>query len=386
MTDLATTTALLGDLVRFPTISSDSNLEAIGWMADHLSRAGARVEVLRDPTGRKANLWATLGPDVDGGLILSGHSDVVPVAGQDWSRDPFEMHEENGRLYGRGTCDMKGFLACCLAMAPVLAARVGARPYHFAFTHDEEVGCLGGQALVAELSRRPTRPAMALIGEPTGMQLVDGHKGCCEYSVQFTGTGGHGSRPEAGVNAVEHATHYITRLLSLREELKARAPAGSPFDPPHTTINIGALHGGTAHNVIPASARLDWEMRPVNDDDLTFVKSALAAFVARDLLPRMRRISASADVVTEVVGEVCSLIPMPENEIRSMIEQLTGRPGAHCVPFNTEAGLFQQLGLHAVICGPGAIAQAHQPDEWIETDQLAQCLSLLDRISLSHGH
>ncbi|MBR9765288.1 MAG: acetylornithine deacetylase [Rhodobacteraceae bacterium] len=380
------TRAILADLVAFPTVSSDSNLDAIAYMASLLEDAGARVEVLRDESGTKANLWGTIGPETDGGLVFSGHSDVVPVAGQDWTRPPFALTEEAGRLYGRGTCDMKGFIATVLALAPAMAAQVGARPFHFAFTHDEEVGCLGGRALAEELARRPLRPAMALIGEPTSMQIVEGHKGCCEYTVRFTGTGGHGSSPETGVNTVEYATRYISRLLELRSELKARAPGDSPFDPPHTTINIGALHGGTTHNVIPASACLEWEMRPINDADQAFVKAEVARFVAQALLPEMRARASHADIATEVMGEVCGLLPMPENQIRDMIRALTGANGVNCVPFNTEAGLFQQLGLDAVICGPGSIAQAHQPDEYVETDQLAQCLTLLQHLVARHGH
>ena len=386
MTDLTTAKKMLGELIGFPTISSDSNLDAIAYMAEVLGRAGARVEILRDDSGQKANLWATIGPqDRDGGLVFSGHSDVVPVQGQDWSRDPFAMHEEDGRLYGRGSCDMKGFIACVLAMAPRLAETVGDRPFHFAFTHDEEVGCLGGRALVEELAKRPVRPALALIGEPTLMQVVDGHKGCCEYTVRFTGTGGHGSSPEAGVNAVEYATRYIGKLMQLRAELKTRAPEGSPFDPPHTTINIGALHGGTTHNVIPSAAMLDWEMRPINDADQAFVKDAVAQFIAAEILPEMRRLSPQADVVTEVVGEVCGLLPMPENEIRDMVQHLTGANGASVVPFNTEAGLFQQLGMQAIICGPGSIEQAHKPDEFIAIDQMAQCLDLIGKLAVHHG-
>ncbi|PJE25798.1 acetylornithine deacetylase [Pseudooceanicola antarcticus] len=376
---------ILGDLVGFPTISSDSNMDAIGYMAEILRAAGARVEILRDASGQKANLWATIGPEADGGLVLSGHSDVVPVAGQPWSRDPFAMVRQDGRLYGRGTCDMKGFIAACLALAPQMAAAVGDRPFHFAFTHDEEVGCLGGRALAEELSRREVRPAMALIGEPTSMQLVEGHKGCCEYTVRFTGTGGHGSSPELGVNAVEYATRYITRLLELRAELKARAPEGSPFEPPHTTINIGALHGGTIHNVIPAEAQLDWEMRPVNMADQDFVKETIARFVAQDLVPEMQARAEGTGISTEVMGEVCGLLPMPENQVRDMIRGLTGANGVNCVPFNTEAGLFQQIGMDAVICGPGSIAQAHQPDEYLEVDQLAKCLELLDGLIAAHG-
>lgn len=385
MTDLATTKAILRELIAFPTISSDSNLDAVGYIAERLSAAGARVEVLRNADGTKANVWATLGPEVDGGLVLSGHIDVVPVADQPWTHDPFDMVERDGALFGRGTCDMKGFIAACLAMAPELARHCDDRPIHFAFTHDEEVGCLGAVDLVEVLRARPTRPALAIIGEPTLMQVVEGHKGVCEYTMRFTGSEGHGSSPEAGVNAVEYAARLIGHLTALRETLKARAPENSPFTPPETTINIGALHGGIAHNVIPGAATLEWEMRPINDADMAFVKSSVAAYCTRELLPAMRAIHPGAAIETEVIGEVVGLEPMEINAARDLCQHLTGHNGAHCVPFGTEAGLFQQLGMQAVLCGPGSIDQAHKPDEFVTLDQLSQCLDMLGRLGAVHA-
>lgn len=380
MTRLAQTQAILRDLIAYPTVSSASNRACIDDLANRLEAAGARVEVMADASGAKANLWATLGPAGDGGLVLSGHSDVVPVADQAWSSDPFVLSERDGRLFGRGTCDMKGFLAACVAMAPVWGALPLRRPVHFAFTHDEEVGCLGGQALVALLRERGVRPATAIVGEPTEMRIIEGHKGCCEYSTHVTGLEGHGSAPDHGVNAVEIAVRYVGRLLELKDRLRARAPAGSRFDPPWTTINTGALHGGVAHNVIPGRARIDWEMRPVVWEDAEFVKADLDAFVVRDLLPTMRAVCPEASIETEVVGEVAGLQPMAQNAIRDLVAELTGRWGADLVPFGTEAGLFQQLGMDVIVCGPGSIAQAHKPDEFIALDQLAQALAMLDRL------
>ncbi|QPM89750.1 acetylornithine deacetylase [Pseudooceanicola algae] len=385
MDRLAETRTILADLIAFPTISADSNLEAIAYIARHLEAAGARVEVLRDATGTKANLWASFGPEIDGGLVLSGHSDVVPVAEQPWSSDPFSLREAEGKLFGRGTCDMKGFIAACLALAPDLAEAAQDRPIHIAITHDEEVGCIGARALVDMLRARAIRPALALIGEPTSMQVVEGHKGVCEYTVRFSGSEGHGSAPDRGTNAVEFATRYITHLLSLRDDLKARAPEISAFEPPETTINIGALHGGHAHNVIPGMATLEWEMRPINDDDMAFVKSSVAAYCDTELLPAMRTVTPGADIQTETIGEVTGLVPMAENEIRDMVQRLTGANGAHCVPFGTEAGLFQQLGMQAVLCGPGSIDQAHKPDEFVEISQLEQCLEMLGKLARRHG-
>ncbi|MGG7568031.1 acetylornithine deacetylase [Rhodovulum sp. DZ06] len=377
--------AILGELIAFPTVSSDGNIDCLRYIAGLLEEAGARVEILVDESGAKANLWATLGPEGPGGLVLSGHSDVVPTAEQDWTTDPFEMVEKDGKLFGRGTCDMKGFIAACVASLDVLAEVATRRPIHFAFTHDEEVGCLGARHLVEDLKARGIRPAMALIGEPTEMKVIDGHKGCCEYTVRFTGLEGHGSAPDAGVNAVEYAARYVARLLSLREDLKARAAPDSPFDPPWTTINLGGLHGGTAHNVIAGKAALEWEMRPVNDADMGFVKDAVAAHVADDLLPAMRAVAPHASIETEVVGEVVGLAPMPENEARDLMFRLTGANEAQVVPFGTEAGLFQQLGMHVAVCGPGSIAQAHKPDEFISISELEKCLDVLVRLGAEIG-
>lgn len=384
MTDpLRDTVDLLGRLIAYPTVSSDSNLDMIADLAGRLADLGARVEIFESPDGTKANLFATLGPDKPGGLMLSGHTDVVPVADQDWSSDPFALRESGDRLYGRGTCDMKSFIAAALVAARDYAALPLRRPIHFAFTHDEEVGCLGARALVAELRARGIRPAMAVIGEPTGMQVVEGHKGCCEYTVRFTGLEGHGSAPDRGVNAAEYAVRYVARLMQLRAELMLRAPRDSRFEPPWTTINIGRIAGGVAHNVIAGRAEVDWEMRPVQAADADFVKAEIRDCVESDLLPAMRAIHPGADIQTQVIGEVPGLEPMPDNAARDLVATLTGANGADTVPFGTEAGLFQQMGMSVVVCGPGHIDQAHKPDEYIALDQIARCLDLLDRLGKS---
>lgn len=375
---LTATREILRDLIAFPTVSSDSNLEMIAYLATRLGDAGAHVELQQDETGKKANLFATLGPDTSGGILLSGHSDVVPVADQDWSSDPFEMIERDGRIYGRGSCDMKGFIAAAIAKAPDFAARDLARPVHFAFTHDEEVGCLGAQALCHWLREREARPSVAIVGEPTSMAVIEGHKGCCEYTTHFRGLAGHGSAPERGVNAVDYAVRYVTRLMEIAEALKARAPRTSRFDPPWTTINVGALIGGHAHNVIPETARVDWEFRPIQSSDFHFVKAEVEAHVRNVLLPAMRAVSPDAAITTEIIGEVTGLEPAEANEARDIVMALTGGNGADVVPFGTEAGLFSDLGLSVVVCGPGSIEQAHKADEYVSLDQLATCLDMLD--------
>lgn len=380
---LAETVSFLERLVSYPTVSSDSNRLMIADLAARLEDAGARVELFETPDEKKANLFATLGPDVPGGIVLSGHTDVVPVADQDWSSDPFKVRRADEKLFGRGTCDMKGFIAAATVLAPEFAKQPLHRPIHFAFTYDEEVGCLGARALVPALQERGIRPSMAIIGEPTDMRVIEGHKGCCEYTVNFTGLEGHGSSPHRGVNAAEYAVRYVTELMQLRGELMMRAPENSRFEPPWTTINVGRINGGVAHNVIAGKAEVEWEMRPVQDGDADLVNSVMQNVIDRDLLPMMRAISADADIVTHVIGEVVGLEVMEENAARDLVASLLGANGADVVPFGTEAGLFQQMGMSVTVCGPGSIDQAHKPDEFVSLEQLSICLDMLQRLGRS---
>jgi len=382
MTMLARTCGILQRLVAFPTVSSQSNLELIAYAADLLSDAGATLVISRDETGAKANLFATIGPEGDGGIVLSGHTDVVPADPAEWSSDPFTLREEDGRLYGRGTCDMKGFLAAALAMAGRFAETPLSRPVHFALTYDEEVGCLGGRALVRELERNNIRPAVAIIGEPTGMGIIEGHKGCYEYTTEFFGLEGHGSNPGKGVNAVEYAARYVSRLLDLADALKARAPADSRFEPPWTTVQVGRIEGGTARNVIAGHCAVEWEMRPVAAEDAHFVKQDLQTYVDTVLLPSMHAVSPDCAIVTHTIGEVEGLKVVPQSEARAIVSELTGQRHADVVPFGTEAGLFQAAGISSIICGPGSIAQAHKPDEFVAIEQLAACLDMLEKLRL----
>ncbi len=378
---LAETRAILEDLIAFPTVSDSSNLDLIVYLANLLESAGARVSLFPDETGAKANLFATLGPERDGGIVLSGHSDVVPVVEQNWASDPFVLHEADGRLYGRGACDMKGFLAATVAMAPVLGEAIEERPLHFAFTYDEEVGCFGARALMASLEQHGLRPSMAIVGEPTNMRIIEGHKGCFEYSTRFHGLAGHGSAPDRGVNAVEYAARYLGRLMELKDELRLRAPAGSQFDPPWATINVGALHGGVAHNVIAAEAQVDWEMRPVEAADADYVKRSLQRYTEDVLLPAMQAVDPEARIDLDIIGEVAGLAPTHESEARDVLMELTGANDTDLVAFGTEAGLFQEAGMSVVVCGPGSIEQAHKPDEYVEITQLEQCLTMLGRLA-----
>ncbi len=371
---------ILRDLIAFPTISTDSNLAMIDYLAGRLGALGARVIITRDETGQKANVFATLGPDVKGGVLLSGHSDVVPVADQDWTTDPFALAEADGLLYGRGTCDMKGFIAAAMALAESVDPAALKRPLHFAFTHDEETGCLGAGHLVKDLEARGIVPGIAIIGEPTEMKIIEGHKGRYEYTTRFTGLEGHGSAPDLGVNAAEYAVRYVSRLMALREGLVARTPKGSRFEPPYTTINIGRISGGVAHNVIVGKAEVDWEMRPVQVSDADFVKAEIGRYCEEELLPAMRRIHPAASISTIAIGEVAGLEPMEHNAARELVAELTGANGAETAPFGTEAGLFQALGSHVVVCGPGSIRQAHKPDEYLSREQLTLCCDMLVKL------
>jgi len=380
MNHLNHTQEILQRLIAYPTISADSNLHMIEFLADYLDHLGADVVLNHSPDGTKANLFATLGQGHENGVLLSGHSDVVPVADQDWSHDPFDMIERDGRLYGRGTCDMKGFIAACLTKAHDYAISPLKNPVHFAFTYDEETGCIGAQGLAKWLQDQGITPRLAIIGEPTGMKAIEGHKGCCEYTTHFHGKAGHGSMPDIGLNAVEYALHYGTKLMDIAQNLKTRAPDESRFDPPWTTLNIGRITGGHIHNVIPENCRMDWEFRPVQDVDFSYVKETIETYVSDTLLPEMQRRDPNANITTEIVGEVVGLEPTDQNEARDIVLELTGQNHADVVPFGTEAGIFAALGMSVVVCGPGSIEQAHKPDEFIELSQLDACLSFLTKL------
>ncbi|MEW5425097.1 acetylornithine deacetylase [Amorphus sp. 3PC139-8] len=377
---LADTRRILSDLISFPTVSADGNLELIAYAAAALDAMGARTRTTLDDSGTKANLFATIGPDVDGGVVLSGHTDVVPADGE-WTDDPFTAVERDGHVYGRGACDMKGFIACALAMAPSFAAARLARPVHFAFTYDEEVGCFGARALVEALKDWEVRPSTCIIGEPTMMRIIEGHKGCYEYTTAFTGVPGHASEPERGLNAIAYAGRFLCKLAATAEAMKPRAPADSPFLPPWTTLQAGVVRGGTARNVIPDACEVEWEMRPVNDADARFGLEEIRDFLDGQLAPEMRRLHPEAGIVTHVIGEVDGLEPMTQSEAVKLAHALTGGNATDVVAFGTEAGLYQKAGIPTVVCGPGSIEQAHRPDEFVAFDQLQLCLDMLGRLT-----
>lgn len=372
------TIRLLTRLVGFATISADSNREMIDFAANYLEEAGARIHLWESPDGEKANLFASIGPDTAGGIVLSGHSDVVPVDGQDWTSDPFRLTEREGRLFGRGACDMKGFIAAAMAMAGDFAASALDRPLHIALTYDEETGCLGGQQLVLDMAAAGLQPSTCIVGEPTGMRVIEGHKGCYEYTTRFTGLAAHGSLTHIGVNAVEYACRYANRLMAVREELKNSPPEGRRFEPPYTTVQIGRIAGGVSRNTIAGDCEIEWEMRPVRPADAAHVKRAMESFVGDELLPAMRERAPKADIETETIGEVAGLAPTSQSEAREICTALTGNDQCDVVSFGTEAGLYQEMGISAIVCGPGSIEQAHKPDEFIEIAELARCIDMLE--------
>jgi acetylornithine deacetylase len=367
----------LADLVGFPTVTDESNLDLIEYARGMLEPIASDIRITHDENGFKANLLATIGPNVDGGVILSGHSDVVPAEDFDWTAPPFLATRREQKVFGRGTADMKGFIACALVMAPAFARANLTKPVHIAITFDEEVGCRGAPILIDDLERNGPRPAAAIVGEPTGMGIVTSHKGCYEYTTYLTGLEGHGSAPALGVNAVQFGARYVTRLLELGATLEKDDPGTSPYDPPHTTISVGTINGGTARNVIAGECIIQWEMRPVRKADARLVLDDLREF-EEALSTEMRRVSVDAAVVTVSEGAVDGLDDTPEDPAFDLVSSLLGIHERQVAAFGTEAGLYQMAGIPAVVCGPGSIEVAHRPDEHIGLDQLESCLEMLD--------
>jgi acetylornithine deacetylase len=371
---------ILARLVSFPTVSADSNLELIDYATQLLGPLGAGLVTTTNPEGTKANLFATLGPTIDGGVVLSGHTDVVPVEGQEWTRNPFLAEVAEDRVWGRGTTDMKGFLACALAMAPRFAEARLERPVHLALTYDEEEGCHGAKVMLEELARSGPHPSAAIVGEPTEFEIVIAHKGCYEFTTEIHGVERHASMSAAGAGAIHAAVSFIGELDRLADELATRAPADSPFDPPATTINVGTIAGGVARNITAGSTVFDWEMRPVEPGDADFVLERMDRFVEETLLPKMREEFPEATITTSTVGAVGEFSRRPEGPGVALAQRLTGNQELSVVSFGTEAGLFQELGIATVVCGPGSLDQAHKPDEFIELDQLQRCLTVMERL------
>jgi len=373
---------ILSDLISFKTISGEDNNSLINYCDKILIKLGATSFKTFDDEKKRVNLFATIKSKKPNGkkpIIFSGHTDVVPVS-KSWSTDPFKATVRGDKLFGRGSCDMKGFIACTLAYAPIYAKENLNRDIHFSFTFDEETACQGAPLLIKELKNRGINDGICIVGEPTNMKIIDAHKGCYEYTTYFEGLAGHGSAPEKGVNAVEYANRYISKLMDLREILKSKVPKNSVFDPPYTTIGIGGISGGIARNVIADKCRVDWEMRPVIKEDGEFVNNELDEFVKKKLLPEMKKIFPKSSIKKEIIGEIIGFNKVNKSEACEFISNLTGDNSREAVSFGTEAGLFQEIGISTVVCGPGSIEQAHKVDEFITLDQIKKCLILLEDI------
>ena len=373
---------ILSDLISFQTISGEDNNSLINYCDEILSKLGATSFKTFDDDKKRVNLFATLKAKNSNGkapIILSGHTDVVPVS-KGWSTDPFKATVKGDKLYGRGSCDMKGFIACVLAYAPIFSKSNLNRDIHFSFTFDEETACIGAPILIKELKKRGFNKGICIVGEPTNMKIIDAHKGAYEYTTFFEGLAGHSSQPHKGVSAVEYAAKYVNKLIELRQKLKDRVPTNSIFSPPYSTLSIGGIFGGIAHNVIADKCHVKWETRPVVKEDAIFLNSEMDKYVNDILLPEMRKVFPNSKIVKETIGEIIGFDRKEKSEACEFVSSITGDNSREVVSFGTEAGLFQEIGISTAVCGPGSIEQAHKIDEFIKLDEISKCLKFLDGV------
>ena len=373
---------ILSDLISFQTISGEDNNSLINYCDEILNKLGATSFKTFDDDKKRVNLFATLKAKNSNGkapIILSGHTDVVPVS-KGWSTDPFKATVKGDKLYGRGSCDMKGFIACVLAYAPIFSKSNLNRDIHFSFTFDEETACIGAPILIKELKKRGFNKGICIVGEPTNMKIIDAHKGAYEYTTFFEGLAGHSSQPHKGVSAVEYAAKYVNKLIELRQKLKDRVPTNSIFSPPYSTLSIGGIFGGIAHNVIADKCHVKWETRPVVKEDAIFLNSEMDKYVNDILLPEMRKVFPDSKIVKETIGEIIGFDRKEKSEACEFVSSITGDNSREVVSFGTEAGLFQEIGISTAVCGPGSIEQAHKIDEFIKLDEISKCLKFLDGV------
>ena len=370
---------LIGRLVAFDTTSRNSNLALIGFVQEYLDGWGIGSELVYDPTHRKANLYATIGPAEKSGILLSGHTDVVPVDGQDWDTDPFAVAEKAGSLYGRGTSDMKSFIAVALALVPEFVSRPLRTPVHFAFTYDEEVGCIGVRELIAALKQRPVRPAACIVGEPTLMRPVIAHKGKRSVRCRVHGLESHSALAHEGVNAVEAAAEIVAYLKAMARRKRDEGPFDPAFAPPYTTVHTGVIQGGTALNIVPRDCSFDFEFRNIPGDDPTLLLAEVKRY-AQTLLPEMHSVSRATGIAFEEMNAVDGLDMAPDDPLVHLTQSLTGANDTGKVSFCAEAGLYQDAEIPTVICGPGSIEVAHKPNEYIAIDQVRQCETFMRRL------
>jgi acetylornithine deacetylase len=371
---------MLAKLVGFDTTTRTSNFPLIEFVEKYLDSHGVkhiRVDYEKD---RKTNLYATIGPDVEGGIVLSGHTDVVPVDGQNWASDPFVLTEREGKLFGRGTCDMKGFIAVALALVPKFMAMKLKTPIHLALSCDEEVGCKGVRPLVAHMKDHLKRPRAVFVGEPTEMKVVNGHKSAVTFSTEVKGHEAHSSLTDQGVNAIMVAADVISEISTLRREFIAVGDPSGRFDPPYSTIHVGVISGGTAKNIIPRRCDFQWETRLLPTADFEFVPKRMELLAAK-LEPAMKAVAQDVGITTTKTNEVPGLRPEMDSVAEQLALHAAEANSTHAVSYCTEAGLFQSIGIPSVICGPGNIEQAHKPDEYVEIAQLVACEKYMMRLA-----
>lgn len=377
--DLITARTWLARLVAFDTTSRNSNLVLIEAIEAWLHSLGVRSKRVSGAAGAKANLLFSIGPEVPGGVVLSGHTDVVPVDGQAWSTDPWTLREHDGRLYGRGTADMKGFIAAGLSRVPAMLAGDLKRPVHFALSYDEEVGLLGAPSLIETLLADVPRPGLVVVGEPTGMRIVERHKGIMGLRTTVHGHEAHSSQTHLGVSANMVATRLMARIVDIAERLAAQRDPASGFEPAHATVTIGLVQGGTAPNILARECSFIWDIRSASPTETRAVFDEVDALV-QELDADIRSRFADCGIATEILSDVPPLTGAGNGPALELVSRLTATPVREVASYVSEAGLFERAGLPTVICGPGLIAQAHQPDEYIEVDQLAAGEAFMDQL------
>ncbi|CAG9271354.1 Acetylornithine deacetylase [Paraburkholderia unamae] len=376
-----TSRAMLERLIGFATVSRDSNLELIAFIESYLAGLGVACELFYNAQRTKANLFATIGPRDRGGIVLSGHTDVVPVDGQAWTVEPFRLTEKHGRLYGRGTADMKSFIACVLAVVPAFQRAPLAMPVHLAFSYDEEIGCLGVRPMLAELAQRAHAPRVCLIGEPTELKPVLGHKGKLAMRCHVKGAACHSAYAPYGVNAIQYAARLINKLEAIGDELARPEYRDARFDPPFSTLQTGVVKGGRALNIVPAECEFDFEVRTVPGFDALTVADDLKRYAESELVPKMRAVHADTGIRFEALNAYPGLATPPESEVAQLLARLCESSDFGTVAFGTEGGLFAQAGIPTVVCGPGSMDQGHKPDEFVTLDQLDRCDAMLLRLA-----
>ena len=378
--NLETAVDILSRLVTCPSVSGRPNHDIVDVVRDFLESRGITCSLSFDESGERANVFATVGPCRDGGVVLCGHMDVVPVEGQQWKTDPFRVSRIGERLHGRGTVDMKGFLACVLASVPAWQAMELSQPIHIAFTYDEEIGGFGMPVLLRDMAKRDFRPGLVIVGEPTGMKIVSGHKGAIELHTIVTGLEAHSCNPFNGVSAITWALQIAGRIEEHARRFAADPVAGSPYDPPFATLNIGRINGGTARNITAGWCEFDWEIRMLPGDDGMDVVDDVRRYCERELIPEMRIRHPKADIVTTIEARVPGLDDRHAGDAVEFVRSLTGLNAEEVVSFGTDAGYFSEEEYSTIVFGPGSIDRAHKPDEYIELGELAEGLEFLDKV------